>query len=234
MSNQQQRGDTTPPLYISDAVRAMEFGRSKNQQPALSFFDKLEIASSAKTIERFIISRDKYEKLCAFRVETQQTCLRQDHYYDFPGNSILNGGMSLRIREDKGPDGKERVTLKFRERETEDTILYCFNPTEITQWENIQKNTIPFSVFEKTIIREALTKVKKVGFISTTRSLLFDGGVTIDNCFFQKGKQTFKDYEVRLKNEEYREDLYLLFKNQFLNIPLEKIEESRYQRLMSI
>lgn len=234
MSNQQQRGDTTPPLYISDAVRAMEFGRSKNQQPALSFFDKLEIASSSQTIERLIISRDKYEKLCAFRVETQQTCLRQDHYYDFPGNSILNGGMSLRIREDKGPDGKERVTLKFREKEIEATIVHELSLHEIVLWNAVDKKSIPTLVIQESKLRDAFIKAVKVGGISTTRSVLFDGGVAIDNCSFQKGKHHFKDYEVRLKKEECREDLYLLFKNQFLNIPLEQIKESRYQRLMNI
>ncbi|MBF0443222.1 MAG: CYTH domain-containing protein [Oligoflexales bacterium] len=212
----------------------MGFGKTKNQKPVLSFSEKLEMASSARTIERFIISLDKYQKLCAFRHETDEKSRRNDFYYDFPGNQILIDGMSLRIREEEGRDGKKRVTLKFREKATEESLLHQLSPVEIAMWEAVERKSIPLLALEKSKIRPAYAKAKNVGVISTIRSVLFDGGVTIDNCSFKKGNIIFNDYEIRLKKEECREDLLSLFRNQFLDIPVNIITKSRYQRLMEL
>ncbi|MBP6931739.1 MAG: hypothetical protein KBD48_01050 [Candidatus Pacebacteria bacterium] len=216
----------------SNAVKALNFGKKINPSQTLSFSEKLENASNMKTLERILLNQDKYQKLCAFRHETSQTSLREDHYYDFPIHRLLNDGTSLRIREDKDPNGEKRVALKFREKSIEAYLCYKLTALEVEEWEISKKTKIPASVFENSKIRPAFAGVEKVGFISSTRSLIFEGGVTLDNCSFSMGDRNFKDYEIRLKNPNCRNDLYSLMENKFLSIPVKLIEKSRYQRLM--
>jgi hypothetical protein len=216
----------------SNAVDALNFGKKINPSQTLSFSEKLENASNMKTLERILLNQDKYQKLCAFREETSQTALREDYFYDFPVHRLLNDGTSLRIRVDKDAEDEKRVKLKFREKSIEASLYYQLTTVEVEEWEFFGKTNIPASVIENAKIRPAFVGVEKVGFISTTRSLLFCGGVTLDNCFFSAGGRNFKDYEIRLKNPNCRNELYSLLSNKFLSIPVKLIENSRYQRLM--
>jgi uncharacterized protein YjbK len=223
------------PQFKSDAVASMSYGKDKAQFKSLSLLAKLEKASNQRTIERFILTKDQHEKLNAFCCsETCETSSRCDHYYDSKGMYLLKNDMYLRIREDKDASGCRRVALKLREREMEGYIYYVFSPKEVEKWESTGKEKIPASVLENAKIRPAAQKTVKVGFISTTRAVFLDGFATLDNSFFSSKNRNFKNYEIRLKNEDYKERLHSMMQNKFLCIPVEPIAGSRYQRLMQI
>src|SRR5574343_1150525 len=121
------------PRHRSNAVLAMNFEKKQAAKP--TFFEIVENLSNVKTVQRLMLRKKDYDKLIIFRnADMLNSVLREDHYYDLPGNNLLQSGLSLRIREDKDENGHKRVTLKFREKECEGSLTYRLSAKDFSLW----------------------------------------------------------------------------------------------------